>query len=112
MDPSGPAASAQLQYTVHCGPLLTAPPVIIVPTFGGATSFITATGFTSCLVASAILYGGGAAGTATITATYVGDITGATELLVRKNRNGRTGYVDLYFYAQWLRFEDMLDPDP
>ena len=40
------------------------------------------------------------------------DITGATELLIRKNRNGRTGYVDLYFYAQWLRFEDMLDPDP
>ncbi|HET9425722.1 MAG TPA: DnaB-like helicase C-terminal domain-containing protein [Gemmatimonadaceae bacterium] len=39
------------------------------------------------------------------------DITGATELFVRKNRNGRTGYVDLYFYAQWLRFEDMLDPD-
>jgi len=39
------------------------------------------------------------------------DITGATELLIRKNRNGRTGYVDLYFYAQWLRFEDMLDPD-
>ncbi len=38
-------------------------------------------------------------------------ITGATELFVRKNRNGRTGYVDLYFYAQWLRFEDMLDPD-
>jgi replicative DNA helicase len=39
------------------------------------------------------------------------DITGATELFIRKNRNGRTGYVDLYFYAQWLRFEDMLDPD-
>jgi replicative DNA helicase len=39
------------------------------------------------------------------------DITGATELFVRKNRHGRTGYVDLYFYAQWLRFEDMLDPD-
>lgn len=36
---------------------------------------------------------------------------GATELLVRKNRNGTTGYVDLYFYKQWLRFEDMLDPD-
>lgn len=36
---------------------------------------------------------------------------GATELLVRKNRNGSTGYVDLYFYAQWMRFEDMLDPD-
>jgi len=39
------------------------------------------------------------------------DIVGATELLIRKNRNGPTGYVDLYFYAQWMRFEDMLDPD-
>lgn len=39
------------------------------------------------------------------------DIEGATELLVRKNRHGNTGYVDLYFYAQWMRFEDMLDPD-
>ena len=38
-------------------------------------------------------------------------IEGATELVVRKNRNGGTGYVDLYFYAQWMRFEDMLDPD-
>ena len=36
---------------------------------------------------------------------------GATELLALKNRNGPTGYVDLYFYKQWLRFEDMLDPD-
>jgi replicative DNA helicase len=36
-------------------------------------------------------------------------IEGATELLVRKNRNGATGYVDLYFYEQWMRFEDMLD---
>jgi replicative DNA helicase len=39
------------------------------------------------------------------------DIEGATELLIRKNRNGPTGYADLYFYAQWMRFEDMLDPD-
>jgi replicative DNA helicase len=38
-------------------------------------------------------------------------IEGATELLVRKNRNGGTGYIDLYFYSQWMRFEDMLDPD-
>ena len=38
-------------------------------------------------------------------------VDGATELLVLKNRNGGTGYVDLYFYRQWLRFEDMLDPD-
>ena len=39
------------------------------------------------------------------------EIEGATELLIRKNRNGGTGYVDLYFYAQWMRFEDMVDPD-
>jgi replicative DNA helicase len=39
------------------------------------------------------------------------DIAGATELILRKNRNGPTGYVDLYFYAQWMRFEDMLDPE-
>jgi len=39
------------------------------------------------------------------------EIEGATELLVRKNRNGGTGYIDLFFYAQWMRFEDMLDPD-
>jgi replicative DNA helicase len=38
-------------------------------------------------------------------------LEGATELLVRKNRNGATGYVDLYFYQKWMRFEDMLDPD-
>jgi replicative DNA helicase len=36
---------------------------------------------------------------------------GATEILALKNRNGPTGYVDLYFYKQWMRFEDMLDPD-
>lgn len=38
-------------------------------------------------------------------------VDGATELLVRKNRNGATGYIDLYFYQKWMRFEDMLDPD-
>lgn len=38
-------------------------------------------------------------------------VDGATELLVLKNRNGPTGYADLYFYKQWMRFEDMLDPD-
>jgi replicative DNA helicase len=36
---------------------------------------------------------------------------GAVELIVRKNRNGATGYVDLYFYRNWLRFEDVLDPN-
>jgi replicative DNA helicase len=40
-----------------------------------------------------------------------GGVDGATELIVLKNRNGPTGFVDLYFYRRWMRFEDMLDPD-
>lgn len=40
-----------------------------------------------------------------------GGIEGAAELILAKNRNGPTGFVDLYFYPEWLRFEDMLDPD-
>ncbi len=38
-------------------------------------------------------------------------IAGATELIVAKNRNGATGFIDLYFHRQWMRFEDMLDPE-
>ena len=38
-------------------------------------------------------------------------VEGATELIVAKNRNGPTGFVDLYFYPTWLRFVDMLDND-
>jgi len=38
-------------------------------------------------------------------------VEGATELMILKNRNGPTGFVDLYFYRRWMRFEDMLDPD-
>src|SRR5437879_1769140 len=40
-----------------------------------------------------------------------GGVEGGTELLVAKNRNGPTGFVDLYFYRRWMRIEDMLDPD-
>jgi len=40
-----------------------------------------------------------------------GGVEGATELLVGKNRNGPTGFVDLFFYKRWMRFEDMLDPE-
>lgn len=40
-----------------------------------------------------------------------GGMEGATELIIGKNRNGPTGFVDLYFYRRWLRFEDMLDPE-
>jgi replicative DNA helicase len=37
-------------------------------------------------------------------------IEGATELSVLKNRSGPTGLVDLFFYKQWMRFEDMVEP--
>jgi len=40
-----------------------------------------------------------------------GGVDGATELIVAKNRNGPTGFVDFYFYRRWMRFEDVLDPD-
>ena len=40
-----------------------------------------------------------------------GGVEGATELIGAKNRNGPTGFVDLYFYQRFLRFEDMLDPE-
>ena len=38
-------------------------------------------------------------------------VEGATELIVSKNRNGPTGWVDLYFHKRCMRFEDVLDPD-
>jgi replicative DNA helicase len=38
-------------------------------------------------------------------------LEGATELHVLKNRSGPTAYADLYFYSQWMRFEDLVDPD-
>jgi replicative DNA helicase len=37
-------------------------------------------------------------------------VDGATELIVAKNRSGPIGFVDLFFYPRWLRFEDLLDP--
>jgi replicative DNA helicase len=38
-------------------------------------------------------------------------LEGATELHLLKNRSGPMAYADLYFYAQWMRFEDLVDPD-
>jgi replicative DNA helicase len=38
-------------------------------------------------------------------------VEGVTELIVAKNRNGPTGFEDLYFYPKLLRFVDMLDAD-
>lgn len=41
---------------------------------------------------------------------YDGDlgVAGATELLLLKHRDGALGYVDLFFYEQWMRFEEVL----
>jgi replicative DNA helicase len=36
-------------------------------------------------------------------------VEGAAEVHVLKNRNGALGYADLFFYRQWLRFEDMVE---
>lgn len=36
-------------------------------------------------------------------------IEGAAELHVLKNRHGPAGWVDLYFYQHWLRFEDVAE---
>jgi replicative DNA helicase len=38
------------------------------------------------------------------------DVDGATELIILKNRHGARGYVDLFFYKDWMRFEDMVEP--
>lgn len=38
-------------------------------------------------------------------------VAGAAELLLLKHRDGARAYVDLYFAAKWLRFEDVLDPE-
>ncbi|MGI9076273.1 MAG: DnaB-like helicase C-terminal domain-containing protein [Gemmatimonadaceae bacterium] len=35
---------------------------------------------------------------------------GGTELILLKNRNGPTSYIDLFFHQRWLRFEDLMDP--
>lgn len=40
-----------------------------------------------------------------------GGVEGATELIIAKNRNGPTGFVDLYFHHHCMRFEDLLDPE-
>lgn len=37
-------------------------------------------------------------------------VEGATELLISKQRNGPVGFIDLYFYPRFLRFEDMIEP--
>lgn len=37
-------------------------------------------------------------------------VEGGTELIVAKNRNGPTGFADLYFSPPTLRFEDLADP--
>jgi len=65
---------AQQVYSVHCGSLPGQSAVILIPTFGLNANFP----LTQCVSATANLFGGGAAGTATIVANFVGDYTGGT----------------------------------
>jgi len=76
-DPS--TAATQLAISIHCGPIQDTS-VIVAPLPGAATapSSNTSPSFTSCTSVSAVLYGAGGTGTATVSATFIGDITGAT----------------------------------
>jgi hypothetical protein len=61
-------------FSVHCGAIPATVPTILVPALGLASTFA----LTSCVTATATLFGGGAAGTAVVVANFVGDFTGAT----------------------------------
>jgi len=76
-DPS--TAATQLAISIHCGPIQDTS-VIVVPLPGAETapSSNASPSFTSCTSVSAVLYGAGGTGTATVSATFIGDITGAT----------------------------------
>jgi replicative DNA helicase len=37
------------------------------------------------------------------------DVDGAAEVHVLKQRDGSLGYADLFFYKQWVRFEDVVE---
>jgi hypothetical protein len=69
--PSSVQTSSQQTVSVACGAL---PGTGL--TFNPSTFSFFGFGFSSCTTASTTLYGGGAAGTATVVATYVGSITG------------------------------------
>jgi hypothetical protein len=71
-----PGTSAQQIFSTHCGAIPNTAPVVLLPQAG--LPFTTSFSFTSCQTATAVLFGGGAAGTATVTANYIADFTGAT----------------------------------
>lgn len=73
-NPATTASNAQQTVSVHCGEAATFNPVIFTPIAGNFFNF----SFSSCQSVTATLYGGGAAGTATVLANFVGDFTGAT----------------------------------
>jgi hypothetical protein len=74
--PATTSASAQQTVSVACGalPNFSLNGIVYNPATFGFGTF----SFSSCTTATATLYGGGAAGTATILATYVGSVTGQT----------------------------------
>ncbi|HLZ68884.1 MAG TPA: hypothetical protein VKV26_03140 [Dehalococcoidia bacterium] len=80
LGPANASSGSQLalRYTVHCGPIPSAPPVVIVPDVPSLNPAPASFVFASCTAAQATLYGAGAPGTATVTASFIGDITGVT----------------------------------
>jgi len=78
------ANGSQQVFSVHCGPVAGTVPFFQIPgSFGinspsnpNSTSSVAA--FASCVSATANLIGAGEAGSAVVTAQFVGDITGAT----------------------------------
>lgn len=71
-----PGAFAQQIFSTHCGAIPGTAPLLLLPTFGSPIG--SSISLASCLTATAQLFGGGAAGTATVTADFVGDFTGAS----------------------------------
>ncbi len=80
LGPANASSGSQLalRYTVHCGPIPSSPPVVLVPDVPSLNPAPASFVFASCTAAQVTLYGAGAPGTATVTASFIGDITGVT----------------------------------
>ncbi|MHB8576390.1 MAG: hypothetical protein ACYDCQ_13775, partial [Dehalococcoidia bacterium] len=72
--PGSATASADQIASVHCGAVPGSAPIILAPFIGQPFNFT----LTACQTVTVTLFGGGAAGTAIVTAVFVGDFTGAT----------------------------------
>jgi len=78
--PAGPSivnvTGAAQTVSVHCGTIPNTYPTTLIPTPG----LVTTLTLNTCTQVSATLVGGGSAGTATVVANFIGDLTGAQAL--------------------------------